>query len=208
MMIKKLPEEAAAGTDNRAEETLTDADILDAMRHIPGYLDITTEDFRTIYHLAHRHALQRLFVGVTAARLMRTEVLPIHQEMTLATAARQLADSGYKSLPVVDSAGLVVGMLTENDFMKYLKVNDFVALLLQLPGGSLDLVHQFHQAIVSAAMTQPVVSISPDAGFMDIMAAFQTHAGRSMPVIDADGKMSGLLLRRDFFAAYTLNNRS
>jgi hypothetical protein len=30
------------------------------MQHIPGYLDISTEDFRVIYHLAWRHAVARL----------------------------------------------------------------------------------------------------------------------------------------------------
>jgi len=42
------------------EPELTDEDILDAMQHIPGYLDISTEDFRIIYHLAWRHAVARL----------------------------------------------------------------------------------------------------------------------------------------------------
>lgn len=42
------------------ELELSDEDILDAMAHVPGYIDISTEDFRTIYHLAWRHALERL----------------------------------------------------------------------------------------------------------------------------------------------------
>lgn len=42
------------------EPELTDEDILDAMQHVPGYLDISTEDFRVIYHLAWRHAVERL----------------------------------------------------------------------------------------------------------------------------------------------------
>jgi CBS-domain-containing membrane protein len=42
------------------ELELSDEDILDAMQHIPGYLDISTEDFRIIYHLALQHALERL----------------------------------------------------------------------------------------------------------------------------------------------------
>lgn len=46
--------------DAEHEPELTDEDILDAMRHIPGYLDISTEDFRVIYHLAWRHAMDRL----------------------------------------------------------------------------------------------------------------------------------------------------
>lgn len=42
------------------EPELTDEDILDAMEHIPGYLDISTEDFRIIYHLAWKHAVAHL----------------------------------------------------------------------------------------------------------------------------------------------------
>lgn len=42
------------------EPELSDEDILDAMQHIPGYLDISTEDFRIIYHLAWQHAMERL----------------------------------------------------------------------------------------------------------------------------------------------------
>lgn len=44
--------------DNEPE--LTDEDILDAMQQVSGYLDISTEDFRTIYHLAWKHAVARL----------------------------------------------------------------------------------------------------------------------------------------------------
>ncbi len=52
-------------TDQRIERDageieLSDEDILDAMQHIPGYLDISTEDFRIIYHLAWQHAKERL----------------------------------------------------------------------------------------------------------------------------------------------------
>ena len=42
------------------ELELTDEDILDAMEHISGYVDISPEDFRTIYHLAWQHAAKRL----------------------------------------------------------------------------------------------------------------------------------------------------
>lgn len=56
---KSCPEETV-DIDLDHEPELTDEDILDAMRHIEGYLDISTEDFRTIYHLAWRHALARL----------------------------------------------------------------------------------------------------------------------------------------------------
>ena len=46
--------------DGALELELSDDDILDALNQISGYIDISTEDFRAIYHLAWRHALARL----------------------------------------------------------------------------------------------------------------------------------------------------
>lgn len=55
--------------DRALELELSDEDILDALAHVSGYIDISTEDFRTVYHLAWRHALARLqAVAPDAAR--------------------------------------------------------------------------------------------------------------------------------------------
>ena len=190
--------------EDTPEIELTDDDILDAMQHIPGYLDITTEDFRSIYHLAHRHALERMFVGVTAGRLMRRAIEPLRPDTTLDLAARSIADSGYKGLPVVDANGYVIGMLTENDYLKRLKAENFLELLLKMLEDSFEFTHRCHETAVSVAMTQPVVTVGQGAGFLEILDAFHQHAGRSMPVTGADGRLIGLLLRKDFFAAYKL----
>jgi CBS-domain-containing membrane protein len=205
-MTQNLPDNLTgdfAGEDT-PEMELTDDDILDAMRHIPGYLDITTEDFRSIYHLAHRHALERLFAGVTAGRLMRSAITPLQPDTTLDLAARALADSNYKKLPVVDASGHVIGMLTETDFLKRLKAGSFLELLLKLIEDSFEFTHRCHETTVSATMTQPAVTVSRDTGFLEIMDAFHRHGGRSMPVVGDDGRLLGLLLRKDFIAACKL----
>ncbi len=209
-MTQYLPDDFAGelAGDVAAEMELTDDDILDAMQHIPGYLDISTEDFRAIYHLAHRHALGRLYAGVTAGRLMRTTIVPLQPDTTLDIAARTLADSGYKGLPVVDAYGRVTGMLTETDFLKRLKAGSFLELLLRMLEDSFEFTHNCHETTVAVAMTRPAVTIGLDARFAEILDAFQHHGGRSMPVVSGDGRLLGLLLREDFLAAYRLKGSS
>jgi CBS domain-containing membrane protein len=187
--------------DAAPEMELTDGDILDAMQHIPGYLDISTDDFRTIYHLAHRHALERLFGNFHAASLMRTGITPLHPGMHLDEAAKALVSSGYKALPVVDTDGRVIGMLTENDFLRRLNVGTFLQLLLSMLDEEFELKHRCHETPVSKAMTAPAVTVSENAGFAETIAAFRHHQGRSMPVVDGDGRLLGLLLRKDFISA-------
>lgn len=183
------------------EVELADEDILDAMQHIPGYLDITTGDFREIYHLAHRHAVDRLLGGLRAEGLMRPVPKPLAPATMLDEAARALVASGFKALPVVDGAGRVVGMLTETDFLCRLKANTFLELLLRMIEDSCEVSHRCHETPVSQAMTSPAITVPPQAGFRGMMAAFRRHPGRSMPVADADGKLRGLLLRKDFLEA-------
>jgi len=203
MKQKSVNKETADPTGNSFPEmNLTDNDILDAMQHIPGYLDISTEDFRSIYHLAHRHALERLFATVTAGRLMRGEIKPLHPDTTLDKAARILADSGYKGLPVVNTDSHVIGMLTETDFLKHLQAENFMELLLKMFDDSYEFSHRCHETIVSAVMTKPTVTVRQNAKFSEILEAFSRHKGRSMPVIGADNRLLGLLLRKDFISVY------
>jgi len=192
--------------DEVPEMELTDGDILDAMQHIPGYLDITTEDFRTIYHLAHRHAVGRVFGNVRAGNLMRLGIDPLLPDIPLDQAAKALVRSGYKGLPVVDATGRVIGMLTESDFLRRLKVDTFLELLLSMLDEAFELKHRCHETPVSEAMTAPAVTLTRDAGFGEIISAFHQHDGRSIPVVDSEGRLLGLLLRKDFFTAYNLEN--
>ena len=200
------PKAVRAGGDDVPELDLSDDDILDAMRHIPGYLDITTADFRAIYHLAHRHALDRLFRHVRAGSLMRTGIEPLHPDTKLDEAARLLAEQRRKSLPVVDVGGIVVGMLTETDVLRRLKADTFLEVLLRLIVDQGTFTHRCHETPVSEAMTAPAVTVGADAGFREIVGAFHAHEGRSMPVVDNAGRLQGLLLRKDFVSAYHLED--
>ncbi len=185
------------------ELELSDEDIRDAMREIPGYLDISTQDFRAIYHLAHGHALQRLFRHLSADKLMRTGVEPLHPDTRLDEAAGLLAQQGRKSLPVVDADGCVIGILTETDFLRRLKAKTFLDLLLRLVADDGVFTHRCHETPVSEAMVSPAVTVTVDAGFREIVRAFHSHEGRSMPVVDTRDRLHGLLLRKDFVHACT-----
>ena len=186
------------------EMELNDGDILDAMQHISGYLDITTEDFRMIYQLAHRHAVGRILGNLKAENFMRVNIEPLLPDITLEEAAKVFVQSGYMSLPVVNEMGCVIGILTETDFMRRLKVNSIMELLLNMMDDAFEFKHNFHETHVRETMFSPVITITKDAGFKEVIRAFYQHEGRSMPVVSGDGRLLGMLLRKDFLTAYNL----
>lgn len=191
--------------ENISEPELSDADILDAMLHIPGYIDISMQDFREIYHLAHHHALERLWSGTTASCLMRNGITPIRHNIMLDQAAKTFVELGYKCLPVVDEHDSIIGMLTESDFLAQLNVDSFLELLLKMFDNGFEVSHRFHQTLVRDAMSTPVVCIRQDAGFIEMLEKFHLHSGRSMPVVNNDGQLKGLILRKDFIKAFRLS---
>lgn len=181
---------------------LNDDDILDAMQHIPGYLDITTDDFRSIYQLAYRHAMNRFFKDATSDRLMRQAIPSLRTDETMEAAAKRIANSGYKGLPVVNAAGYVIGMLTETDFLKRLNAAKFLDLITMMKDESCKFTHDFAETLVGTAMTQPVVTVIVGTSFQKTIDAFSRHGGHSMPVVGPDGKLLGLLLRKDVLSVY------
>lgn len=198
--------EPQAEDDGLEELELSDEDILDAMQHVPGYIDISTEDFRLVYHLAHRHAMERVFASLCAGDLMRTDIEALDPDLPLDQAAARLAGQGLKGLPVVDGERNVIGMLTETDFLRHLNADTFLELLLRLVDNGGSFQHRCHETPVREAMTAPASTLREHSGFIDIIAAFRTHAGRSMPVVDDQGRLLGLLLRKDFIDACHLEN--
>ncbi len=183
------------------EVDLSEEDILEAMREIPGYIDITTSDFRIIYELAHAHAVDRLFTHVRARDLMRADIEALTPELQLVTAARILVRQGLKSLPVVDARRHVVGMFTQTDVLRQFGAESVLALLLAEVERDGAPFNRHTQQPVGTMMTTSTVTVADDAGFHAIIAGFHNHAGRGMPVIDAEQRLVGMLLRRDFMAA-------
>ena len=185
---------------------LNDEDVLDAMRHIPGYLDISTEDFRTIYRLAHAHARQRLLEGIRAGDLMLADIRPLTPGLSLHDAAEHLVEQGLKALPVVAADGQVVGMLTETDFLACLGVGSYLELVLRLDEAPPGDLARCRGTRVADAMSAPAVCVTEQARAAEVLGVFRRHPGRSMPVIDGAGRLRGLLLRKDFLHAAHLDD--
>ncbi len=207
MISGRAPDGAKlTGVELISEVELTDEDVLDAMRQIPGYLDISTEDFRAIYHLAHTHALGRMFARIRAHDLMLSTPTALRAPMRLREAAEQLVAQGRKSLPVVDEQSTVVGILTETDILRCLGAASVLELLLGVTDRPYDMGARCDHATVAGTMSAPAVTVYEQARFDAMLQAFRRHQGRSMPVVDNDGQLRSLLLRKDFLHAFHHEN--
>ena len=89
-----MPENRKDGVNLPGGVDLKDEDIYEAMKGIPGYLDITPGDFKEVYQLAYRHALERLSRAVTAREIMTREVVVVRPDTPLAEVAEAMGRRG------------------------------------------------------------------------------------------------------------------
>lgn len=198
--------EATAGALGMAGLALADEDVREAMQRIPGYLDISIEDFRELYRGARAHAIGKLFSRARAGGLMLTDLRPLRPDMSIGEAARVLVSQRRKGLPVVNGRGLVVGMFTESDLLRCQAVDSCLELLLRAVDDAMTFRGSCRANQVADYMTADPVTVGPDDGFVEIVAAFQRHGGRAMPVVDDSGRLLGLLLRKQVIRAWQLDD--
>ena len=183
---------------------LSEEDVLDAMRSLQGYVDITPGTFREIYQLAYAHASKRMAGAVLAKEIMTAPVLCLRHDMSAAEAAKFLADHGVSGAPVVDAEGKVCGVVSEKDFLRKMGLTADVSFMgviakcLHSPGC---MVSGLRDLSVDDLMSAPPFTASEEISVSEISALFTEKAINRLPICDAAGRPVGIVTRTDLVGA-------
>lgn len=179
-------------------------DILEAMRAIPGYLDITPGDFKEVYRLAFAHALERLSRGVTAAEIMTRDVVAVNPNTPVAEVAAAMGRRGVSGVPVVDAENRVVGVISEKDFLSRMGAKEplnFMSLVAGCLKTKGCVALPMKQTLAGDIMSAPAVTVAPDTPVRDIAALLTQKGINRVAVTDPAGRLLGLVSRGDIVRA-------
>jgi CBS domain-containing membrane protein len=183
---------------------IKEEDILEAMRAIPGYLDITPGDFKEIYRLAFQHALERLSRAVTAAEIMTTDVETVTPDTPVAEVAAAMGRRGVSGVPVVDAGHTVVGVVSEKDFLSRMGVvepRNFMGLVANCLMTKGCVALPIESALAKDLMTTPAITVPPETPVRDIAALLTQKSINRVAVADPGGRLLGLVSRGDIIQA-------
>ena len=135
--------------------------------------------------------------------VMTTDPFRVAPDTGLREAARLMVRHRVSGLPVVDGSGRLVGILTEGDFIRQEATRDRphgVSLLDALFGeGELPAVTA---ETVAEVMTRSVVTITPEATLGEAARVMGRRNIKSLPVVDLDGELVGIVSRADVVGAF------
>ena len=109
---------------------------------------------------------------------MTSTVITADEGMLVTDVIKLLLRWHISGLPIVDSEGQLVGIITEHDVLNF-----------ALSGHAAD-------TEASEVMTKNVVTYSPDTLVVEVINYFAAHRVRRVPVVDG-GKVVGVISRRD-----------
>ncbi|MEV8438699.1 CBS domain-containing protein [Actinosynnema sp. NPDC051121] len=138
------------------------------------------------------------------ASLMTREVVKVGVDAQFKEVAAILTDGGFSAVPVVDTDGRPVGVVSEADLLPKQEYRGGTE-----PGPSAfarrDTKQRWRQAHgVTAAdvMTTPVVTTGPDEPASAAAHKLAVEGVRRLFVVDTDGRLLGVLSRRDLLKVF------
>ena len=178
----------------------SDQDIYEAMKEIPGYLDITPGDFKDLYKLVYRHTLQRIAQAVKANDIMTKAVVTVTPETPVMKAAGLMAVKEVSGVPVIDKDNNVVGVLSERDFLSRMGgggTKNFMTVVARCLEAKGCAALAIREKTVKDIMTSPAVTVNNETKSLDIAALLKKKGINRVPVIDQRGRLVGIVSRED-----------
>jgi len=179
---------------------IVEEDILEAMKGTKGYVDITPGDFKVLYSLAYKHAVERLAHSVKAHEIMTRGVIFVHGDTALVKVAGIMAREGVSGVPVVDSERRVIGVISEKDFIYLMgegHVRSFMGLVAHGLAGKKCFVSPMNLQKAEDIMTHPAVTVAEEASASTVINILSAHAINRLPVTDNEGRLVGIIARAD-----------
>jgi CBS-domain-containing membrane protein len=197
-------------SENSIRLEISDKDIHEAMKEIPGYLDITSGDFKELYRLAYRHALKRISQSVKARDIMTREVVTVGRKTPLQEVAEKMTEKGISGVPVIEEGGKVAGVISEKDFLTRMGAKDtktFMGVVAECLKGKGCVALSVRAKQAEDIMSIPPITVDEDTTLMDITSIFSERKINRVPVIDNKNKLIGIVSREDVVGAPLLRGK-
>lgn len=148
---------------------------------------------------------------MTARDIMTQPVITAQEDATLEHIARTMMEHRIGSVPIVDPAGRLCGIVTESDFTEKQRCVPFSMIRAPQVFGQWFSAECVEKAYVAArriaardVMTRQVATLGEDASIHEIMNQMIRHDVNRIPIV-RDGRPVGIVARHDLLKVMVAN---
>jgi CBS domain-containing protein len=139
------------------------------------------------------------------SEIMTRDVMTVKRDTSVNEVAKLMGAHDISGVPVVDDENRVVGIITELDLIvrntrlempRFIEVLDWGRIPLERPGHAKERL-QHMLGTQAADMTEKVETVGSEAAVEDLAELMVKRRVNPVPVVDADGKLIGIVSRAD-----------
>jgi CBS domain-containing protein len=140
-----------------------------------------------------------------AHQIMTRSVITVTPETSVVEAANIMLQRHISGLPVVDSAGALVGIISEGDFIRRSEINTgrkrsgFMQFILGAGREATDFVHE-HGSKVGEIMTPEPLTVNEATDLEQIVELMEKNDVKRLPVMNGN-KLVGIVTRSNLLQA-------
>ena len=137
--------------------------------------------------------------------VMTGTVVVAREDAPFKTLAQLMADHRVSGVPIIDENDRIVGVVTESDLLSTEEFGPSRSLILEWFIGRKRLEEiEGRSARVKAAeiMSRPAITVKPDDDVHRAARVMLDEGVKRLPVVDEDGKVVGIVSRRDLIRPY------
>ncbi len=172
-------------------------------RVLPGIEEMVTDGIVVVEEMrlrTHRTGKRLIPSHLRVRDAMTSSPTTVHAVTPVREVIRILISSNYNSLPVVDEREQPIGMITQGDLIERAGMPIRLGLLAEFGTHQVDAwLDSLPSKTAEEVMSRPVVTITEDKPLSGAVGIMLRSKLKRLPVVDAQGKIAGILSRFDIF---------
>ncbi|MDH0614095.1 MULTISPECIES: HPP family protein [unclassified Agrobacterium] len=177
-------------------------DLDEVLREYDEFIDIDRDALETILRKTELRSYRRRALHLDCESVMSRDVVGVAPDDSLRHAHALMRSHHFKALPVTNDSAEIVGIVTQTDFLEKASwrngrpsIGFLQRLRLILSAASAP------NDTVKDIMTSPVKAVRPETPIEEAIIRFAEDGLHYLPVIDARGKMVGIVSQSDVMVA-------
>ncbi len=182
---------------------ISEQDLKLALGNMDTFMDVSPGDLRKLLSDAEARSFKRYKGAVTCADIMVRDVPSVEYGTEVEEAWDIMHKQKLKAMPVIDRARRVIGIITWNDFFKFINLSayenfqdKFRAFIRRTPDVSTDKPES-----VGHMMTTSVTVLPETTHIVELISLMSTQGYRQIPIVNGENRLVGMVYQANLIAA-------
>ena len=187
---------------------VSEQDLEQALENMNMFMDVSKGDLSKLLSDAQLQSFKRYKGNITCADIMVKNILTVEYGTEVEEAWKIMHSEKLKAMPVIDRARRIIGIITWNDFFKFISVGanetfheKFRAFIRRTPNVATDKPES-----VGHIMTTSVSALPEDTHIGELIPLMSNQGYRQIPIVNNENRLVGMVYQANLIAA--LYNKS